>query len=179
MCAIPVFLSSFPYQMTSFAACLSVLYATPPEASASHRLLWSSVLWEHDTSCVCAAELHHSEVEGKRGEQELISDMSQLEESNSEKAFPTCKKQRWQIWSSLWGHLAFPSKRPSIYTVLDSTNQSPLGKEMSAEDLLFLVCPCFALANQGIGLVLFLQAKCADCRCKLVYSPLAKDFRIR
>lgn len=86
------FYSSFPYQMTSFAACLTLLYATLPEASASNRLLWSSVLWKYGTLCVCAAELHHSEVEGEREEREVIIDMSQLEGSNSEKALPTCKK---------------------------------------------------------------------------------------
>lgn len=76
--------------MTSFAACLTVLYATLPEASASNRLL--SVLWKCYTSCVCAAELHHSEVGGEREEREVISGMSQLEGSDSEKALQTCKK---------------------------------------------------------------------------------------
>lgn len=90
MCATPVFLFllSIPHDKL---CCLSDCTVCKTSRGISFQQK-SSVLWEYGTSCVCAAELHHSEVEGDREEQEVISDMSQLEKSNSEKALPTCKK---------------------------------------------------------------------------------------
>lgn len=88
MCATPVFLFLLSIPQDKLC-CLSDCTVCNTSRGIS---FWSSVLWEYGTSCVCAAELHQSEVEGDREEQEVIGDMSQLEGSNSEKALPTCKK---------------------------------------------------------------------------------------
>lgn len=133
-----------------------------------------TVLWECGMLSVMCLSCWAALLWGKGGreESELISDMPQLEHSNPEKTLPTCKK------SSKSGAvckliLLFPLGNCQYiqFRLMPIDHCHPWEKK--ARSLFHF----FPLARQDIGLVLFLQAACADCRCKLAYSPLAEDFR--